>query len=96
MRTYCSSPLCMPSRKTMMTGLYPHHHGQTDNSFETPCDSHETYVDVLREAGYRNYYFGKWHACAGKPSDLGCLGVSYPDYSNPYHQPEYEEYRNRK
>ncbi|EFC94216.1 hypothetical protein CLOSTHATH_07618, partial [Hungatella hathewayi DSM 13479] len=53
-------------------------------------------MDVLREAGYRNYYFGKWHACAGKPSDLGCLGVSYPDYSNPYHQPEYEEYRNRK
>ena len=95
-RAYCSSPLSMPSRKTMMTGLYPHHHGQTDNSFETPWDSHETYVDVLKEAGYRNYYFGKWHACAGKPSDLGCLGVSYPDYSNPYHQPEYEEYRRRK
>lgn len=94
--TYCSSPLCMPSRKTMMTGLYPHHHGQTDNSFETPCDSHETYADVLNGVGYRNYYFGKWHASAGTPSDLGCMGVSYPEYSNPYHQPEYEEYRKRK
>lgn len=93
---YCSAPLCCPSRKSIVTGLYPHNHGQTDNSFETPVDSHETYMEVLKKQGYDNYYFGKWHASAGKPSDLGCKGVSYADYGNPYQQPEYQEYIKEK
>lgn len=94
--TYCSAPLCMPSRKTMMTGLYPHTHGQTDNSFETGYEQNKTYVDILTEQGYETYYFGKWHAGHGKPSDFGCKGISYPDYSNPYHQKEYKDYIRKK
>lgn len=94
--TYCSAPLCMPSRKTMMTGLYPHAHGQKDNSFETGYEQNETYLDFLKEQGYETYYFGKWHAGKGTPTDLGCKGVSYPDYSNPYHQKEYQDYIKEK
>lgn len=94
--TYCSTPLCMPSRKSMMTGLYPQQHGQTDNSFETNYDNLQTYIDVLQKQGYTSYYFGKWHGGSGTPEDLGCLGVSYPDYSNPYKQKEYQEYIHRK
>lgn len=95
-RAYCSAPLCCPSRKSLVTGLYPHNHGQTDNSFETPVDSHETYMEVLKRQGYDNYYFGKWHASGGTPGDLGCKGVFYPDYGNPYHQMEYREYIREK
>lgn len=94
--TYCSTPLCMPSRKTMMTGLYPHAHGQRDNSFETGYEQTETYLGILKEQGYETYYFGKWHAGKGIPADLGCKGISYPDYSNPYHQKEYQDYIKEK
>lgn len=91
-RAYCTTPLCCPSRKSLLTALYPHNHGQTDNSFETPVDSHETYMDVLMRAGYKNYYFGKWHASGGTPADLGCQGVFAKGYGNPYRQPEYLDY----
>lgn len=93
---YCTAPLCMPSRKSLMTGLYPHSHGQTDNSFESGYEGMETYVEVLKKQGYETFYFGKWHAGEGCPGDLGCKGVSYPDYANPYQQKEYLDYIKRK
>ena len=43
-------------------------------------------------AGYRNYYYGKWHAGPGSPYDHHCEGVSYPSYNNPYTKPEYKQY----
>ncbi len=96
-RTYCSSPLCCPSRKTMLTGLYPARHGQINNAVKIPGDQPENYLQALQRAGYQNYYFGKWHAGGGCPADYGCAGISYPGYHNPYHQNEYLEYikRNR-
>ena len=60
-----------------------------------PPYDHEVYLDTLAEAGYDNYYFGKWHAGPGAANEHHCSGFSRTDYSNPYIQPEYKEYLKR-
>ena len=90
-RAYTACPLCAPSRRTMLTGLLPHNHGEIKNGTDHPFD-HETYYDRLAELGYQNYYFGKWHAGPGTAYDHHCDGFSYPSYNNPYTKPEYKEY----
>lgn len=92
--TYTACPLCGPARRTMLTGLYPHHHQELINDQDHPYDR-ETYLDILAANGYRNYYFGKWHAGPGTAFDHHCEGFSYPSYNNPYTKPEYKEYLER-
>lgn len=53
------SPLCSPARGSIMTGRYPH---VAVPGHEMPLpDGQETIAHVLKEAGYRTAYFGKWH-----------------------------------
>ncbi|HNT34053.1 MAG TPA: sulfatase-like hydrolase/transferase, partial [bacterium] len=94
-RAYTTCPLCAPARRTMLTGLMPHQHGQTTNAFAYPFDR-ETYLEHLRDSGYRSFYYGKWHAGPGTAHDFGCEGFSYPSYNNPYNKPEYAEYLRRR
>ncbi|MBA7611479.1 Arylsulfatase [subsurface metagenome] len=94
-RAYTCCPLCAPARRSMLTGLFPHTHGELSNMSFNPF-SNETYLDKLAEAGYKNYYFGKWHAGPGTAYDHQCEGFSYPDYNNPYTKPEYKEYLKKK
>ncbi len=89
--SYTASPLCGPARRTILTGVYPHKHGEIKNDAHEDY-SYEVYFDKLAEAGYENYYFGKWHAGKGSPLDFGCEGFSMPRYGNPYITKEYEEY----
>ena len=88
---YCVTPMCGPARRTMLTGLYPHTHGQVHNENDPPY-RHEVYLDTLAEAGYTNYYYGKWHAGPGCAYDHHCTGLSQSGYGNPYNTPEYAEY----
>ena len=90
-RAYSVSPLCGPARRSMLTGLYPHNHGEIKNDINHPFDT-EVYLDVLAENGYQNYYYGKWHAGEGTAIDHQCEGFSYSSYNNPYTKPEYKEY----
>lgn len=90
-RAYTCCPLCAPARRSMLTGLFPHTHGELSNMSFNPF-SNETYLDKLAEAGYKNYYYGKWHAGPDTAHDFHCEGFSYPDYNNPYTKPEYREY----
>jgi arylsulfatase A-like enzyme len=90
-RSYCATPLCGPARRTLLTGLYTHNHKNYYNYSEAPYD-HEIYFDRLAEHGYRNYYFGKWHAGPGTPFDFHCEGFSDTDYGNPYITKEYHQY----
>jgi len=94
-RAYAACPLCGPARRTMLTGLFPHNHGELKNDTMHPFDR-ETYFDILAEDGYRNYYYGKWHAGPGTAYDHHCEGFSYPGYGNPYTKPEYHEYLKKR
>lgn len=90
-RAYTACPLCGPARRTMLTGLYPHTHGEICNDKNHPYDR-EVYLDTLAAAGYRNIYYGKWHAGPGTALDHNCEGFNYPSYNNPYTKPEYARY----
>jgi arylsulfatase A-like enzyme len=91
-RAYTVTPLCVPARRTMLTGLYPHRHGLTTNDETRPTRDHGILLHLLRQAGYRTYYYGKWHAGPGTAMDYGCEGFCYPGFGNPYITPEYAEY----
>ena len=52
--------ICSPSRAAYLTGRYNHLNGITNNNTPFPLDS-VTYATLLRDAGYRTAYVGKWH-----------------------------------
>lgn len=59
-RHYCNSPVCTPSRQSLLTGQYPHAAGVTQ--LRTPLsDAKPTLAKQLREAGYQTATFGKMH-----------------------------------
>ncbi len=93
--SYSVTPMCGPARRSMLTGLYPHTHQQVHNENDPPY-CHEVYLDNLAEAGYQNFYYGKWHAGPGSAYDHHTKGFSYSGYGNPYNMPEYEEYLKKR
>lgn len=52
--------LCAPSRACFLTGRYNHLNGVVNNHMPFPVDS-VTHATLLRAAGYRTGYIGKWH-----------------------------------
>ncbi|MGH1482938.1 MAG: choline-sulfatase [Geminicoccales bacterium] len=57
---YCNSPLCGPSRLSMMSGLLPHKVGAYDNAPEFRA-SQPTLAHYLRLSGYLTCLSGKMH-----------------------------------
>ena len=57
---YCNSPLCGPSRTSMMTGQLPSHVGGFDNAHDF-SSAIPTFAHYLGVAGYRTCLSGKMH-----------------------------------
>jgi N-acetylglucosamine-6-sulfatase len=57
---FVSTSLCSPSRASILTGQYTHHHGVIDNQSNV-ADSVMFFPQYLQEAGYETSFFGKWH-----------------------------------
>lgn len=82
----------------MLTGLYPHAHGLTENDGRFGgraglADSDWMIHHALRQAGYRCGWFGKWHVDNHRSAmDYGFEGFSLPGYGYPYASDDYRDY----
>lgn len=58
---YSECPVCIPARRTMMTGLLPATHGDRVYSDRMPMPQVATLPQVFRDNGYQTYAVGKLH-----------------------------------
>ena len=57
---FVTHSICSPGRAGFLTGQYTHVNGVMDNDTPFPATA-VTHATLLRDAGYRTAYFGKWH-----------------------------------
>ena len=60
-RCVTNSPICIPARRSMATGHYPHNTGIWRNQETTLDPEAPNWMRAVREAGYRTSLFGKTH-----------------------------------
>jgi choline-sulfatase len=95
---YCNSPLCAPSRASLVTGQLPSRIGAYDNAAEF-SSSVPTFGHYLRDMGYQTCLCGKMHFVGPDqlhgfeerlttdiyPADFGWT----PDWEQPEHRPSW-------
>ncbi len=59
-RAYCPNPTCSPTRASLITGLYPSHHGCWAIGVKLPEDV-PTVGEIFKENGYESILVGKAH-----------------------------------
>jgi len=87
-RAYCQDAICVPSRTSFMTGLYPRTTGCVDNGNKPP--NHDTLYplqDVFRRNGYRTGCFGKRHL-----PNIGELALGWDRSATTIKDPSDENY----
>jgi len=67
---FTNSPVCVPARISMATGLYPHNTNVWTNIRYVLPDHSSTWTEVIKAAGYRTSVFGKTHLHTHAIDDL--------------------------
>lgn len=65
---FTSTPLCCPSRASLLTGQYAHNHRTLNNSLSGGCNGHQwrerfeprALPVLLQKSGYRTFFAGKY------------------------------------
>jgi N-acetylglucosamine-6-sulfatase len=71
---FVSTSLCSPSRASILTGQYMHHHHIVDNQRPEPPET-VFFPQYLQKAGYQTAFIGKWHM--GHEDDSPRPGFDY-------------------
>ncbi len=58
---YSECPVCIPARRTLMTGTPPREHGDRTFQITLPMPAMPTLAETFRSAGYQTYAVGKLH-----------------------------------
>ena len=78
---YTPSPVCMPARASLASGLYPHAHGFFSNYTGQQFPAHQvTLFHCLQQVGYITAKIGKYHYFSLE------WGQDYEDYRHYYNQ----------
>jgi len=82
---YATTPLCCPSRSSILTGMYASHHGVLNNDSTLNA---VTFVERLQQAGYYTGLVGKYlNSVEATPKPCYDYWVGMPsegEYYNPY------------
>jgi arylsulfatase A-like enzyme len=71
---FCTTSLCSPSRASLLSGVYAHQHGVTNNFTDFPTGL-QSFPRALQQAGYTTAYVGKYHM--GENNDEPRPGYDY-------------------
>ena len=83
---YATTPLCGPSRRSLLTGMYAHTHGTLDNANEDFTE--KTFIDYLKEEGYYTGLVGKYaNTWKGDPRPEFDYWVSFANGESRYNNP---------
>lgn len=77
-RFYSASPVCSPTRGSVMTGRNPNRYGTFSAGWSIRPEE-ISIAQILGKAGYRCGHFGKWHlgpVKAESPTNPGAMGFS--------------------
>jgi arylsulfatase A-like enzyme len=79
-RFYAASPVCSPTRASVMTGRHANRSGAFAANWSTRPEE-ITIAQILQKAGYRTAHFGKWHlGPVKKDSPLNPSRMGFDEY----------------